>query len=140
MNDIEIKIVDHAEEESILRLYRDAGWWKPEYDRAFLKSIPDSSFCFAGALLGSGMIGMGRALSDGVSDAYIQDVTVLKEYRGMGIGTKIVMELIRHLKEHGVDWIGLIAEPGSAGFYERLGFSPMSAYVPMLLKGKINLE
>jgi aralkylamine N-acetyltransferase len=35
------------------------------------------------------MIGMGRALSDLTSDAYIQDVTVLKAFRGKGIGKKL---------------------------------------------------
>jgi len=52
---------------------------------------------------------MGRAISDGISDAYIQDVTVLSEFRGQGIGTGIVQEILKQLRDDGLQWIGLIA-------------------------------
>ncbi len=77
------------------------------------------------------LIGMGRALSDLVSDAYIQDVTVLKEYRGRGIGKDIIQTLIKTLKENNVDWIGLVAEPGTSFFYEPLGFETLKDHVPL---------
>ncbi len=80
------------------------------------------------------MIGMGRALSDLSSDAYIQDVVVLRDYRGRGIGRQIIRTLITCLKEHGVDWIGLIGEPGTHRFYESLGFGPMTGHTPYRLK------
>ncbi|HSL60885.1 MAG TPA: GNAT family N-acetyltransferase, partial [Desulfotignum sp.] len=79
-------------------------------------------------------IGMGRALSDLVSDAYIQDVTVLRAFRGKGIGTKIIRLLIAGLKDHRVDWIGLIGEPNTRVFYENLGFREMPGHVPYRLK------
>jgi len=78
-------------------------------------------------------VGMGRAISDGVSDAYIQDVTVLKELRGRGIGKGIVQTLTGFLKERGLQWIGLISEPGYERFYESLGFKVMPNYTPFLL-------
>ena len=56
---------------------------------------------------------MGRAISDLVSDAYIQDVTVLKEYRGKGIGKIIIQTLVEELKTKGVEWIGLVAATGT---------------------------
>jgi spermidine synthase len=77
------------------------------------------------------MIGMGRCLSDGVSDAYIQDVVVLDEYRRRGIGREIVSTLARHCKERGLVWIGLVAEPGTGHFYEALGFRLLERYEPM---------
>ncbi len=33
-------------------------------------------------------VGMGRVISDGVSDGYIQDLVVLPEYRKTGIGAQ----------------------------------------------------
>ena len=74
---------------------------------------------------------MGRALSDGVSDAYIQDIVVRTDYRGQGWGQKIVSFLVRELRTAGVDWIGLIGAPGTKDFYEKLGFAPMPNFVPM---------
>ncbi len=132
--DIEIRLVRTAAVGDMIALYKDAGWWEDTYDASFLEKIPKDSALFAGAFTGEKMIGMGRALSDRSSDAYIQDIVVLKSYQGRGLGKKIVQKLIRGLKEMGVDWIGLIAEPGTNLFYENLGFREMKGYVPFKLE------
>ena len=77
---------------------------------------------------------MGRALSDLASDAYIQDVTIIKEFRGKGIGRKIIKKLIEKLKENNVDWIGLVAQPGTSSFYEKLGFEVLKDHVSLKYK------
>ncbi len=76
-------------------------------------------------------IGMGRLLSDRVSDAYIQDVVVLPDYRGYGIGRQIVTTLLTFCITQGISWISLISEPGQEKFYEGLGFKEMKNYSPM---------
>jgi len=77
-------------------------------------------------------VGMGRVLSDGVSDAYLQDLVVLPAYRRQEIGKKIVRVLLEHCFSKGITWIGVIAEPGTDQFYQDLGFQPMHKYVPLL--------
>jgi spermidine synthase len=133
LNQIKIKIIRSAPENDLIQLYKQAGWWEPPPDGRddFLKQIVENCALFAGAFDGKKMIGMGRALSDLASDAYIQDVTVLKSYRGIGIGRKIIQMLITQLKQKGVDWIGLIAEPGTSPFYENLGFKSMAGHIPL---------
>ncbi|MBA3013241.1 MAG: GNAT family N-acetyltransferase [Proteobacteria bacterium] len=138
--EIEIRLIKTASLDALVALYKDAGWWEDTYGESpeFLHHIVGNSALFAGAFLNKKMIGMGRALSDLVSDAYIQDVAVLKEYRGRGIGKKIIQTLITGLKAHGVDWIGLIAEPGTTVFYEDLGFQQLEGHVPLKLKDETN--
>jgi len=136
--EIEIRFIKTASLDVLAALYKDAGWYSQEESPEFLHHIVGNSALFAGAFLNKKMIGMGRALSDLVSDAYIQDVAVLKEYRGRGIGKKIIQTLITGLKSHGVDWIGLIAEPGTTVFYENLGFRQLEGHVPLKLKDEIN--
>ncbi len=75
---------------------------------------------------------MGRVLSDGVSDGYIQDLVVLPRYQRSGIGRRIVALLLKECRVRGLGWIGLIAEPGSEKFYLPLGFQHMKGYVPLL--------
>jgi len=117
----------------IICLYCAEGWWsKGTDDAALVDRIVAGSHCFLIVKKGSEIIGMGRALSDGVSDAYIQDVTVNKNFRGQGIGTKIIQKLVERLHSDGLKWIGLIAEKSSHPFYEQLGFKKMSDSVPML--------
>ncbi|MCG8643650.1 MAG: GNAT family N-acetyltransferase [Desulfobacterales bacterium] len=133
LTDIDIKIIKKGPEKDLAQLYREAGWLKPSEsdDLAFLKTVIQNSAVFVGVFYNEKMIGMGRALSDLSSDAYIQDVTVLKAYRGNGIGKKIIQLLIRALKEKRVDWIGLIAEPGTQPFYDKIGFVPLKGYIPL---------
>ena len=121
----------------ITQLYRDEGWWASTVDEPDqIMRIIDGSHCFMVATDGDKIIGMGRAISDRASDAYIQDVTVANDYRGRGVGSRIIRELVARLKEDSLDWIGLIAERGSHGFYRRLGFEKMLDSVPMLMLSK----
>lgn len=122
-----------AQSSDIIWLYRAEGWWSNETDDdELVDRIVSGSHCFLIVKKESEIIGMGRALSDGVSDAYIQDVTVKKNFRGQGIGTKIIQKLVERLHSDGLKWIGLIAEKNSHQFYEPLGFKKMSDSVPML--------
>ncbi len=131
-----IKVVTSASQKDLINLYKEAGWWETAYDEhpEFLNLIVKNSSVFVGAFLGEKLIGMGRALADLASDAYIQDVAVLKEFRGRGIGRKIIQTVIKNLKKTGVDWIGLVAQPGTSFFYEELGFEVLKDHVPMKYK------
>jgi len=112
-----------------------AEWWTDGVDdRAQISQLIAKSHCFAIATIGERIIGMGRAISDGISDAYIQDITVSESFRRKGIASRIVEELVKKLHEDGLYWIGLIAERGSQEFYLRLGFKPMENATPMLRK------
>lgn len=130
--DIVIKTIKSAEHQDLIRLYKDAGWWEPSFDDHpdFLNGIVKDSALFVGAFSGKKLVGMGRALSDLASDAYIQDVAVLKAFRGGGIGKKIIQTLVKQLTQKGVDWIGLVAQPGTTSFYQELGFEVMKDHVP----------
>ena len=117
----------------ITMLYRNEGWWSKEIDDPRqVKGIIAGSHVFVVAKNINEIVGMGRAISDKSSDAYSQDVTVKKEFRGRGIGTMIINELVSLLRADGIEWIGLVAEKGSHGFYSRLDFKPMPNSIPML--------
>jgi len=136
MEDITYHVVKESDNARILELYRAAGWWQTDDNPRYLetvKGIIANSFCFVIAKKSDAIIGMGRAISDGVSDAYIQDVTVAAAERGKGIGKGIIRELVKFLKERDIQWIGLISEPGYERFYGNLGFSVMQSYTPFLL-------
>ena len=119
----------------IITIYRAQGWWKRSDGHPLLKKIIRGSHCFAVAELDGRIIGIGRAISDGVSDAYLQDVAVLKSARHSGDGSAIVKALKARLKRDGVGWLGLIAQDGSKPFYLKLGFKTLTNAAPMLSKG-----
>ena len=122
--------------QAIIALYRQAGWWPTQeaddYDQ--LGRLIRQSHCFVVAMSDGRIIGMGRAISDGVSDAYVQDVTVDVSCRQLGVGTRIVGHILKRLRADGIGWVALIAERGSAPLYTKLGFEEMVNAEPMLLK------
>jgi ribosomal protein S18 acetylase RimI-like enzyme len=131
---IEIHLVNSWSTDDIIDLYKAGGWWKDSYEKAGIPLLIAGSFAFAVAVdhTSGRAVGMGRLLSDGVSDAYIQDVVVLKEYRNQEVGKQLIRTLINHCVSKKLRWIGLIAEPGMESFYKTLGFKPMEHYCPML--------
>jgi ribosomal protein S18 acetylase RimI-like enzyme len=133
-----IRVPTENQIRKITGLYRAQGWWQAGDDesRLFIPRLIAGSHCFVAALEGEDIVGMGRAISDGVSDAYIQDLTVRSDCRNQGIGRRILQTLLERLHADGLHWIGLIAEPGSCGLYRWAGFQEMSAHVPMLMNQK----
>lgn len=136
-SEITVRLINIASPEEIRALYVDAGWWEKDWENnpEFMDNLARDSALFAGAFDKKKMIGMGRALSDLKSDAYIQDVVVLSTYRGQGIGSRIIRTLIQGLQDLGVDWIGLIGEPGTGKFYRELGFREMKDHIPLKFEG-----
>jgi aralkylamine N-acetyltransferase len=133
---IEYEKVTSAPVEAIVDLYRAGGWWHENQEsRDAIEPMIRGSFCFMIARAESGqIIGMGRAISDGASDAYIQDVVVLAPYRRQGIGRKLILRVVEYCLNHKIRWIGLLAEPGTHAFYEEIGFSQLEGYKPMLYR------
>ena len=135
--EITVRLVRSWDSREIADLYRAGGWWKEEYSEKDLPALISGSYLFAVAVRepGCSAVGMGRVISDGVSDAYIQDLVVLPYFRGSGIGRQIVKVLLDECRKNGLGWIGCIAEPDTEEFYTPLGFSRMDGHIPLLYRG-----
>lgn len=120
----------------IILLYQGQDWLTQEEadNPELVVQLIAGSHCFIVATDDDEIIGMGRGISDGVSDAYIQDVTVREAYRGQGIGTGIVSAVLDRLRADNMKWIGLIAERSSDEFYKGLGFKEMPNATPMIIE------
>ena len=116
-------------------LYRIAGWVEQDDACAFLGPALRNSCAVCAAYCGGKAVGIGRALGDGVSDAYIQDVIVDPAFRRRGVGGKIVRALVAELRRRGVDWIALVGEPGTEAFYRSLGFAAPEGFTFWRFRG-----
>jgi len=70
------------------------------------------------------LVGVGRALADGIDCSYICDVAVLPSHQGLGIGKSMVSKLVELSTQH--KKIILYSYPGKEEFYKKLGFKRMS--------------
>jgi ribosomal protein S18 acetylase RimI-like enzyme len=70
------------------------------------------------------LVGVGRALADGVDCSYICDVAIHPKYQAKGLGKEMIQRLIEDSKEHSK--IILYTVPKKEGFYNKFGFSKMN--------------
>ena len=120
----------------VLALYGAAGWFGMSDPAPELDVMIANSFAVSAAFDPAGrLVGMARALSDGVSDAYILDVVVDPAHRSRGIGHEIVKRLADHLASFGIDWIVCVGVPGTEAFYRAAGAAPMDGHTPFRFGG-----
>lgn len=122
-------------QQQLLELFVEADFSEDTVSAEWLDAAVQGSLAAAGAFDPAGnLVGFGRLLGDGASDCYLQDLAVSSRCRQQGIGSELVKFLIDEAHKLNIDWIGLIATPGKAEFYRRLGFEEMSGFTPMMLK------
>lgn len=111
----------------VRRLYDGAGWW-PDWGVTGIQRAIDATIG-VGAWDGERLVGFSRALSDGEHRAYIEDVVIDPDFRGRGIGEKLVAMLVQQLND--VHITSLFCEPERVDFYSRNGFRPSKTQVMM---------
>ena len=87
-----------------------------------------------GLYRGEQQVGFARAVSDGVTVAYLADVYVLEPYRGRGLGVALVREMIEGQGAPDVHW--LLHTADAEGLYSRFGFRPGPIRYPLMERGR----
>jgi|SRR5579875_461056 len=68
------------------------------------------------------MVGFARAVSDGVSIAYLADVYLLREFRGRGAGVALVGMMVD--EGPGAEFRWMLHTADAHGLYQKFGFGP----------------
>lgn len=103
--------------QNLMMLLKNAGMGT--YTPALHKKAFENSFRVVFLFDNDDLIGCGRLISDGAYQGAIYDIAVDEKYRGLGLGKKIIKELMIDLDN--INMI-LYASPGKEQFYEKLGF------------------
>ena len=90
-------------------------------DREFLAQQVSGARWVVHAYDGARLVGFCRAISDGVSNAYVSSVMVDPEYRRRGIGREMLARLIGG--RDGVKFV-LHSRKDAIAFYAAVGFAP----------------
>jgi ribosomal protein S18 acetylase RimI-like enzyme len=122
--DIEYYQEGFVTDKEIKNLRASAGWDN---------TIPSHSkrkerlFVYFTARINSKLIGYIEVLSDGIADAYLQDLLVLPEYQKQGIGSELLKKAIKYLQKKKIKAIQVIFAPELEGFYKKFGFHIVKA-------------
>ena len=109
-------------EKALSDLRESVGWnrMEEEYANPLL-----TSYYHISVYENDQLIGYIDCVSNGVTDAYIQDLMVHPEYQGKGVGTELMNQMITYLKEKRIYMISVVYEESLKPFYEKFGFYQM---------------
>ncbi|GAX37101.1 GNAT family N-acetyltransferase [Nodularia sp. NIES-3585] len=142
MNYPQIQFSEHRQSEidlyKLQELFNLAAFW------AKGRSIEDLGIAIANSdpvisiWNGEQLIGFARATSDGIYRATIWDVVIHPEYRGTGLGRKLVETVLSHPRVRKVERVYLMTTYQQE-FYEKIGFQS-NLSTTMMLNNQSHIE
>lgn len=87
---MEIRDYTEFNTDEVLALYGSAGWTNYLERADILAEAYKRSLCVLGAFDGGKLVGIIRAVGDGLTIVLIQDIIVLPGYQRQGIGTRLL--------------------------------------------------
>jgi len=112
-------------------LFKLGAFWAKERSREHLSIAIENSEPVISVWDAQKLIGFARANSDGIYRATIWDVVIHPDYRGAGLGRKLVETVISHPRMNRVERIYLMTTHQQR-FYERIGFEVNSTTTMVL--------
>lgn len=117
-------------ETQILQLYASVGWSNYTDRRDMLRAAYSNSLYALAAYDDdeNTLVGIIRAVGDGASIIYIQDLLVLPSYQRQGIGRKLVKKVMDKYKDAYQLVLLTEAVEKNIAFYQSLGLKRVDAY------------
>ena len=123
---MEIREYTVYREVEILSLYRSVGWSAYTDHPDTLRKGFENSLLTLAAYRGGQLLGLLRAVGDGYTIVFVQDILVFPEHQRKGVGTALLQALLdryRHVRQ-----IQLATDitPKTIAFYRSAGFRELS--------------
>ena len=105
--------------EEIIDLYKSSGLPRPVDDKERIKKMYDNSNLVITAWDGELLVGVSRCLTDFCWSCYLADLSVRHEYKGKGIGKKLVELTKNKIGEQTM--LLLLSVPTAMEYYPKIG-------------------
>ena len=96
------------------------SYWAKGRSKELVQRSMENSLCFA-VFKGDRQVGFGRVATDYVVFAWLMDLFIDPEYRGLGLGRLLIKEIVEHPDLKRVNGIGLRTEDAHL-LYQKFGF------------------
>ena len=118
-NNYSISSENHPKASELIKLFNQTSWAKKRTIDE-IQTLLENTQIFVTIRKDNILIGYGRAISDGIYRALIDDIVIDKNYREKGLGKNILSVLLEKLQA--VDEIFLNTGEHLEFFYEKFGF------------------
>lgn len=117
-----IKLYTHYNEHEILPLYQSVGWSNYYEQPEMLRGAFAGSLCILAAYEDERLVGIIRAVGDGHSILFIQDILVDPLYQRSGIGTALMNALLERYSHVYQIELATDSTEKTIAFYKSFGF------------------
>ena len=124
--DMEIRAYMEYNEAEILDLYASVGWTAYTDDPAALRNGVTNSLLTLAAYEESALVGLVRAVGDGHTIVFVQDILVRPQFQRRGIGSALLQAVLNRYAN--VRQIELVTDntPETIAFYHSMGFQELN--------------
>ena len=123
---MEIRTYTEYNETEILDLYASVGWTAYTDDPAALRNGVTNSLLTLAAYEESALVGLVRAVGDGHTIVFVQDILVRPQFQRRGIGSALLRAVLNRYSN--VRQIELVTDdtPKTMAFYRSMGFQDLT--------------
>ncbi|MBL1125830.1 GNAT family N-acetyltransferase [Streptococcus suis] len=113
--------------QAVLEIYASVDWTGYTSRPDMLQNAIENSLLVLAAFDGDCLVGLLRAVGDGHSIVFIQDILVLPPYQRQGIGRNLLEQAIAHFP--GIYQLHLLTDntEKTRSFYEAIGFTAVDS-------------
>ena len=123
---MEIRKYAHYNENEILELYSSVGWTAYTDHPDSLRRGFENSLVILGVYTENDLVGILRAVGDGETIIFIQDILVHPEYQRQGIGTALLKEALSRYSHVRQIQLATDNTEKTKAFYRSCGFLELS--------------
>jgi GNAT superfamily N-acetyltransferase len=109
---------------TVYKYLSEDSYWAIGIPADRLKRAIENSLCF-GIYKDNKQAGFARVVTDSATFAYICDVFILPDYRGLGLSKWLMQSIVEHSELQGLRRWSL-ATADAHGLYSQFGFTPLS--------------
>jgi GNAT superfamily N-acetyltransferase len=102
------------------------SYWASGIPIDTLKKAMENSLCFGVFHEKDGQVGFARMITDKATFAYLADVFILQEHRGLGLSKQLMSEIISHPDLQGLRRMAL-ATRDAHDLYRKFGFTSLAS-------------
>lgn len=109
--------------DELLELYSAVGWTAYTKDPPRLEAAVAASLSVVTAWDGERLVGLARAVGDGLTIIYLQDILVAPDHQRSGIGRELFKRTFEPFADVRQKLLLTEDEPPQRAFYESMGFT-----------------
>lgn len=113
-------------EDEILRLYTEVGWTAYTENMAALERGYRNSLLVLAAYENDELLGIVRAVGDGATIVFVQDILVFPARQRQGVGTALLQAVLDRFPDVRQIMLATDNTPKTVAFYKSMGFTDLS--------------